>query len=132
MWSLDELTQKTLSIDLSNGQIIKSQEAPELYRHFLGGRGLDQYHLYNLLEPATGPFDPENPLIFGAGLLCGTPAPSATRISLDSKNAFSGGVGSANAADGFSSALKRAGFGTVIIRGKSKNPKKAKGSGLHI
>jgi aldehyde:ferredoxin oxidoreductase len=122
MWSLDELTQKILSIDLSSGQIIKSQEAPEQYRYFLGGRGLDQYYLYNLLDPATRPFDSENPLIFGAGLLCGTPFPSATRISIDSKNAFSGGVGSANAADGFSSTLKRSGFGTVIIRGKSKNP----------
>ena len=122
MWSINELAKKILSIDLSSGQITKSHGDPQLYRYFLGGRGLDQYYLYNLSAPSTMPFDPENPLIFGAGLLCGTPFPSASRISVDSKNVFSGGVGSTNAADGFSSVLKRAGYGTLIIRGKAEKP----------
>ena len=122
MWSIDQLTKRVLTVDLSSGRITVTREEEALYRHFLGGRGLGQYYLYNLMEPSTGPLDPESTLIFGAGLLCGTPVPSATRISIEAKNTFSGGVGSTNAADGFSTALKRAGIGTLIIRGRAEKP----------
>lgn len=93
-----------------------------MYRSFLGGRGLNQFYLYNLLEPTTSPLDPKNPLIFGAGLLSGTPVPGATRISVDSKNVFSNGVGSANAGESLSPALKCSGYGTLIIIGRADDP----------
>jgi aldehyde:ferredoxin oxidoreductase len=111
-----------LQADLTTGQLTRDTIDPEVYRRFLGGRGLNQYHLARGSEQVTAPFDPDSLLLLGAGLLSGTKVPGATRLSIDAKNSFSGGVGSANVGGGFSSALKCAGFGTLLIRGRAKNP----------
>jgi aldehyde:ferredoxin oxidoreductase len=122
MRNLDSLFGSVLKVDLTTGEVSTKEESQDLHRSFLGGRGLNQFYLYQLLSPTTSPLDQENLLIFGAGLLSGTSVPGATRISIDAKNTFSNGVGSASAGEGFSPALKRAGYGTLIVTGKAKNP----------
>ena len=122
MSDLNDVNRRVLKVDLTSGEVNTFEIEPEVYRRFLGGRGLNQYHLYQLLEPNTSPLGPENLLFLGAGLLSGTSVPGASRLSVDSKNIFSCGVGSANAGGGLSSALKRAGYGTVMVSGKAKSP----------
>lgn len=122
MRNLDSLFGSVLKVDLTTGEVSTKEESQDLHRSFLGGRGLNQFYLYQLLSPTTSPLDQESLLIFGAGLLSGTSVPGATRISIDAKNTFSNGVGSASAGEGFSPALKRAGYGTLIVTGKAKNP----------
>ena len=122
MRNLDSLFGSVLKVDLTTGEVSTKEESQDLHRSFLGGRGLNQLYLYQLLSPTTSPLDQESLLIFGAGLLSGTSVPGATRISIDAKNTFSNGVGSASAGEGFSPALKRAGYGTLIVTGKAKNP----------
>ena len=61
-------------------------------------------------------------LIFGAGCLVGTLAPGACRISIDTKNVFNNGKGSANAGGNFGAELKYAGFDHVVITGKAESP----------
>jgi aldehyde:ferredoxin oxidoreductase len=122
MSDLNDLNRRVLKVDLTTREVKTVEVDPEVYRRFLGGRGLNQYHLYKFLEPNISPLDPENPLLFGAGLLSGTSVPGATRLSIDTKNYFSNGVGSANVGEGFSPALKRAGYGTIIVVGKAKSP----------
>jgi len=119
---LNDLNRRVLNVDLVSGDASTVEVAPEFYRKFLGGRGLNQYLLYQLLDPETSAFDTENALIFGAGLLSGTSVPGATGTSVDTKNTFSGGVGSANAGGEFSPVLKRAGYSTLIISGKADRP----------
>ena len=122
MSDLNDLNRRMLKVDLTMGEVKTVEVDPEVYRRFLGGRGLNQYHLYKFLEPNISPLDPENPLLFGAGLLSGTSVPGATRLSIDTKNYFSNGIGSANAGEGFSPTLKRAGYGTIFIVGRARNP----------
>jgi len=121
-WKITDLVGKVLRIDLTTRKVSYLAVGEKIYRRFLGGRGLNQYLLFENLDRGTTSFDPENLIVFGTGLLVGTSAPGAVRLSIDTKNAFSGGVGSANAGGDFGRALKSTGVGTLIVTGRSENP----------
>ncbi|OEU62376.1 MAG: aldehyde dehydrogenase [Desulfobacterales bacterium S5133MH16] len=108
-----------LEVDLTRGNIEKVATDPRDTALYLGGLGTNAKVLWDRVPPEVEPFSPENLLIFGAGLLCGTPAIGCNRtivttISPQTKlMAFSmmGGF--------FAPELKYAGFDKVILRGKS-------------
>ncbi len=108
-----------LEIDLTQGSIERVQTDPKDTELYLGGLGTNAKILWDRVPPEVEPFSPENLLIFGAGLLCGTPATGCNRtivttISPQTKlMAFSmmGGF--------WAPELKYAGYDKVILRGKS-------------
>ena len=115
------LVGKILRVDLSSRKI--STEDTEKYaRRFIGGRAINSFILLSEMDPKTKWSDPENMLIFGAGCLEGTLAPGACRVSVDTKNAFNNGKGSANFGGQFGPELKYAGFDHVVITGKAEAP----------
>jgi len=67
------------------------------------------------------PFSPENPLIFGAGLLTGTLG-FGSRINITSKSPESGHLGDSNMGGDFGAELVKAGLSHVVITGKSPKP----------
>lgn len=112
---------KILRVDLSSGKIA-TEPTMKYVKRFLGGRGINQWILYKEVKPGISPFDPANVLIFGTGVLVGTAAPAACRCTVDSKNVFTGGVGSANSGGHFGPELKFAGYDHVVIQGRSRLP----------
>lgn len=107
-----------LDIDLSEGSI-KLLETPErAVRGFLGGRGLNMLYLYSLLDPSIDPLSPENPLIFGTGLLTGTGMPNSGRFSVSAKSPESKVFADANCGGFFGPELRFAGYDRVVIRGR--------------
>jgi benzoyl-CoA reductase subunit BamB len=108
-----------LEIDLSRGSIERVETDPKLTELYLGGLGTNAKILWDRVPPEVDPFSPENLLIFGAGLLCGTPAPGCNRTIVSTISpqtllmAFSmmGGF--------WAPELKYAGYDKVILRGKS-------------
>lgn len=121
-WDIKELIGKILKIDLTNKEISVEDIEEEVFRNFLGGRGLNQLILYNNLEPDISPLDSKNIILFGSGLFSGTGVPGGIRLSVDTKNYFTGGVGSANVGGDFGKELKLAGFNTLMITGKADSP----------
>ena len=121
-WDITKLTGKIIKIDLTHKEISIEKEQEESYRKFLGGRGLNQLFLFRSVRPIIAPYHPENTLLFGAGLLAGTSIPSSIRLSVDTKNAFTNGIGSANCCGKFARELKFAGFGNIFITGKAEEP----------
>jgi aldehyde:ferredoxin oxidoreductase len=115
------LAGKILRVDLTRNKMW-TQDTAHYAKRFLGGRGVNSYLLLNEMSPQTGWSDPENPLIFGVGCLVGTMAPGACRVSIDTKNAYTGGKGSTNFGGHFGAELKYAGFDHVVITGKAKKP----------
>lgn len=83
---------------------------------------INSYILLNEMAPETKWSDPENMLIFGVGSLVGTLAPGACRVSVDTKNVYNNGRGSANIGGHFGPELKYAGFDHVVVTGKSEKP----------
>jgi aldehyde:ferredoxin oxidoreductase len=112
---------KVLYVDLSERRI-DIKKIDEIDCSFLGGRGLNQSLLLDYQKEFLSPFDGNNLIIFGSGRLVGTEAPCATRMNIDSKNVFTGGIGSSNVGGRFPSELKFAGFDHVVISGKSEKP----------
>jgi aldehyde:ferredoxin oxidoreductase len=111
---------KIVFIDLSRGTT--KVEPTEKYCSFLGGRGINQWLLFNLLERNVPPLDPRNPLILGAGPMVGTLVPSASRLAVDHKNVITGGVGSGNCGGRFAAEMKYAGYDHIVITGKAPTP----------
>jgi benzoyl-CoA reductase subunit BamB len=108
-----------LEVDLTRGNIERVPTDPKLTELHLGGLGTNARMIWDRVPPETDPFSPDNLLIFGTGLLTGTPAPGCNRtivstISPQTKLfAFSmmGGF--------WGPELKHAGYDKVVIRGKS-------------
>jgi aldehyde:ferredoxin oxidoreductase len=114
-------------INLSTGDV-RIESTPEtLVRAFLGGRGLNMRYLASLLREAgsashVDPLGPDNPLIFGAGLLTGTIAPNAARFNVSAKSPETLGLGDTNCGGFFAAAMRKAGFDRLIILGQASEP----------
>jgi aldehyde:ferredoxin oxidoreductase len=114
-------------IDLSTGEITVTQTQPELVEAYLGGRGLNMAYLRQYMEKTSNPIEvdplgPENPLIFGVGMLSGTIAPNAARFNVSARSPESYILGDANCGGFFAAAMRKTGFNTLIILGRAKYP----------
>jgi aldehyde:ferredoxin oxidoreductase len=118
---------KTALVDLTSGRI-DIQPTPERLTHaLLGGRGMNMHYLRKHLRAAgdprrVDPLGPENPLIFGAGLLTGTLAPNAARFNVSAKSPESLGLGDANCGGFFAAAMRKAGFDRIVVLGRAERP----------
>jgi aldehyde:ferredoxin oxidoreductase len=110
-----------LRVDLTSREITTEPTANYAER-FVGGRGINAWILLNELDTSVGPLDPENMLLFGVGSLVGTLSPFCSRISIDTKNAFTGGVGSANCGGHFGAEMKYVGLDNLVITGRARKP----------
>jgi len=97
-------------------------EKTEKYASFLGGRGINQWLLFNFIDPQIHPLDPESVIILGSGPLVGTLVPSANRLAVDFKNVMNFGIGSGNSGGFFATEMKLAGYDNILISGKAENP----------
>jgi benzoyl-CoA reductase subunit BamB len=114
-------TGYNLEIDLSRGNIERVATDPRLTELHLGGLGTNAKILWDRVPPETEPFSPENLLIFGTGLLGGTPAPGANRTIVTTYSPQTLLMGYSMMGGFWAPELKYAGYDKVIFRGKSPN-----------
>jgi benzoyl-CoA reductase subunit BamB len=112
-------TGYNLEIDLSTGNIERVETDPRDTELYLGGLGTNAKILWERVPPETQPFSPENLLIFGAGLLCGTPAIGCNRTILTSLSPQTELMAFSMMGGFWAPELKFAGYDKVILRGKS-------------
>ncbi|HEA69522.1 MAG TPA: hypothetical protein ENI07_22330 [Desulfobacterales bacterium] len=107
---------KILKVNMTEGKI-ESIPVPE--GKALGGRGMI-IHLMNEYGSATvHPFSSEALFIMATGILGGSAAPNAHRISVGGKSPMTGGIKEANAGGNVGFKLGRCGFQAIIAEGKS-------------
>ncbi|MGD9363646.1 MAG: aldehyde ferredoxin oxidoreductase N-terminal domain-containing protein, partial [Desulfobacterales bacterium] len=113
---------KILQIELDE----KTSQVKDLHegdaRRFIGGAGLNAWFLYQYLRPSVKAEDPDNPLIFGAGPLVGTPFPTSARSTFTALSPLTGIFGDSNGGGNFGVLIKRAGYDHIIITGVSSKP----------
>jgi aldehyde:ferredoxin oxidoreductase len=112
-----------LRINLTTEKI--SREPTARYaRDYIGGRGINARILYNEAKPGQGAFDPETPLLFGAGPLVGTGAPGGSRTAVASRSASQVPelYGISNFGGFWGPELKFAGYDNLVIKGRAKKP----------
>ena len=108
-----------LEIDLSRGNIEKVTTDPRDTEHYLGGLGTNAKMLWDRVPPEMEPFSPDNLLIFGTGILCGTLAPSANRTIVTTISPQNNLMAFSMAGGFWAPELKHAGYDKIVFRGKS-------------
>ncbi|MGA1842754.1 MAG: aldehyde ferredoxin oxidoreductase family protein [bacterium] len=90
------------------------EDVPESYRN-LGGRGLTSTIVYDEVPAACHPLGPDNKLVFAPGLVTGTNAPTASRISIGAKSPLTNGIKESNAGSGWASSLAKMQVKALIV-----------------
>ena len=108
-----------LEIDLSRGNIERVVTDPGLTVLHLGGLGTNARLLWDKAPADVTPFSPDNLLIFGTGLLCGTPAVGANRTIVTTYSPQTLLMAYSMMGGFFAPELKLAGYDKVVLRGKS-------------
>jgi benzoyl-CoA reductase subunit BamB len=108
-----------LEIDLTRGNIERVPTDPGLTGLYLGGLGTNAKIHWDRVPPDTDPFSPDNLLVFGTGLLAGTPAPGCNRTIVSAISPQTQLLGFSMMGGFWGPELKHAGYDKVIFRGKS-------------
>ncbi|MEA3241448.1 MAG: aldehyde ferredoxin oxidoreductase N-terminal domain-containing protein [Pseudomonadota bacterium] len=108
-----------LEVDLTRGNIEKVVTNPKDTELYLGGLGTNAKILWDRVPPEIEAFSPENLLIFGAGLLCGTPATGCNRTIVTTISPQTKLMAYSMMGGFWAPELKYAGYDKVILRGQS-------------
>ncbi len=110
-----------LEVDLTRGNIEKVGTDLRDTELYLGGLGTNAKILWDRVPPEVEPFSPDNLLIFGTGLLCGTPATGCNRTIMSTISPQTRLMAFSMMGGFWAPELKYAGYDKVILRGKSPN-----------
>ncbi len=108
-----------LEVDLTRGNIEKVATDPKETEDYLGGLGTNAKLMWDRVSPEVTAFDPENLLIFGAGMLCGTPAVGCNRTIVTTISPQTNLLAFSMMGGFWAPELKYAGFDKIIFKGKS-------------
>jgi aldehyde:ferredoxin oxidoreductase len=106
--NLDRLTYKVI-------------ERPDLFEAGLGGTGVGIQLLAEHCPPNADPLGPHNPIVFAVGPLVGH-YPLASKTVALFKSPHTGNLGESHAGGRSAVAIRMAGYGAIVIQGKSKFP----------
>ncbi|MDA8234199.1 MAG: aldehyde dehydrogenase [Clostridia bacterium] len=110
-----------LEIDLSRGNIERVEADPNLTKLYLGGQGVNAKIIWDRVGPEVDPFSPDNLLIFGTGLLHGTPVIGANRTVVNTISPQTGLFAHSMMGGWFGPEMKFAGYDRIIINGKASD-----------
>lgn len=92
---------------------------------FLGARGGNAWLFYKYSKTNQDPYDPDAPLIFGAGALAGTGLIGASRTEVTAVSPAKTEMhsyGNVGMGGSWAPELKFAGYDNIVIKGRAKNP----------
>lgn len=121
---------KLLYVDLTNGRTSTEPLDLDMAAKYIGGCGIAERMLCDILSPDTEPLSPQNPIIISAGPLIGTGVPGASKIEMHAKSTSSAAKDrtkyyiprSCGGTRYFGNMMKRAGYDHIVITGKSDKP----------
>ena len=119
---IPDSVRKVLHVDLSSRKWHVEELDEEVFQYYLSGSGVAAMFLYEELDVNVNPTDPENVIIFMNGLLTGSFAPTACKMSVCARSPLTGIWGESTVGGYFPAELSRAGLGGIIIRGKADRP----------
>ncbi len=108
-----------LEVDLTRGSIERVPTDPRLTELHLGGLGTNAKIFWDRVPPETEPFSEENLLVFGTGILTGTPAPGCNRTVLSTISPQTRLFAYSMMGGFWAPELKHSGYDKLIVRGKS-------------
>ena len=101
---------------------VEYQDVPEAYRT-LAGRGFTSTLIYDEVPADCHPLGPNNKLVFSAGIVTGTAAPTSSRLSVGAKSPLTGGIKESNVGSPFPRDLARMGIKAIVVEGQPQDGK---------
>ena len=95
------------------------EDVPEAYKN-LGGRGMTSSIVADEVPPLCHPLGPNNKLVFSPGMLTGTAAPTAARVSAGAKSPLTGGIKESNAGTSWACDLAAMQVKAIVVEGQPK------------
>ncbi len=117
---------KICHVDLTSSEIKEYPLDLKLAKKFIGGQGINNRLIFDLLKPYTDPYSPDNPIVIGVGPLCGTVTPMASKVAVTTKmpifaNNKKHGIGTGMGGNKrFGAMIKNAGYDHIVITGKAR------------
>ena len=103
------------------------EESPLAYKD-LAGRAMTSTMVSEEVPPLCHPLGPNNKLVFSAGIVTGTAAPTSSRVSVGGKSPLTGGIKESNAGTSWGPALARLRIKALVVEGKPVDGKKFLGA----
>jgi len=117
---VDRTLPRVLRVDLTRKRSWV-EERPDLFRDRLGGTGAAIELLHELCPPGADPLGPENPIVLAVGPLSSL-YPLASKTVALFKSPHTGNLGESHCGGRTALALRLAGYGALVIDGKSDVP----------
>ncbi len=119
---MDGFYGRILFVDLEHEKFKIEKVPKEVYRTYLGGKGLASWLLYKYNPPGIDPLDSGNHLIFATGPATGTLVWGSSRYGVFTKSPQTGIYSESYSGGKVPEAINATGFDAVIITGKSNTP----------
>ncbi len=113
---------RILKIDLSLKKHVIESVDEQIYKKYLGGKGLASYLLYNLNPPGVDPLSPANCLIFAAGPVTGSMTWGSSRYGVFTKSPQTRLYSESYSGGRVPEAIDSTGYDAIVITGKSSKP----------
>lgn len=113
---------KLLRINLTE-QSYRVEDIPEeVFKKYLGGKGLGTYLLLKYLAPGVDPLSPENILIFTNGFTTGTNVFGSSRYGVFTKSPATGLYSESYSGGHVAPAISATGYDAIILEGAGEEP----------
>ena len=116
----NDTLSRVLYIDLSKKKFF-IKDRKDLFEKYLGGTGVASQLLLEECPEGIDAFAPESPIIFAVGPLTGV-FPLASKTCAMFKSPHTGDLGESHAGGRSAIAIRMAGYGAIVIKGKSELP----------
>lgn len=113
---------RILKIDLNKRSFEIEAVSEEIYRTYLGGKGLASYLLYKLNPAGVDPLSPENHLIFATGPVAQSSVWGSSRYGVFTKSPQTGFYSESYSGGKTPEAVDAAGFDAVVLHGACETP----------
>lgn len=111
-----------LTVDLTTQRVSRQPLAESVVRQYLGGRGLNTWHMLGAADATIDPLDPRSDLLLSVGLLTGSLAPASARAQFAARSPQTGLLGTSNVGGHFGAALRQSGIAMLRITGRAQTP----------
>ena len=119
---MDGFHNKVLHIEVSQRSFEEELIDDEVYREFLGGKGLGTYLLLNNTKAGLEPLSEDNVIVFTTGPSTDTKLLGSSRYGVFTKSPLTGIYCESYAGGSVAEPLSRTGYDAVIIKGASVEP----------
>jgi len=111
-----------LYVNLTDGSTRVEQLDPDLVQTLIGGFGINNRLMYDLMPAGVDPLSPENLIIVAAGPFAGTMIPGGAKVVITTRFPINGAIATAAGGGSFAPFMKWAGIDHMVISGRAKQP----------